>query len=44
MSDKPYKNIRIKEPTFDRLKDEKRDYETWDGLFHRLTNEVVEDE
>lgn len=40
MSDKPYKNIRIKEPAFDRLTEEKREYETWDGLMHRLLNEV----
>lgn len=40
MSDKPYKNLRIKEPTFNRLKAEKEDYETWDGFMHRALNAI----
>lgn len=39
-----YKNIRIKESAFDRLKAEKKDYETWDGLMHRLLNEAGDGE
>jgi hypothetical protein len=38
MADKSYKNLRVKEPTFNRLKEEKRGYETWDGFMHRLLN------
>lgn len=44
VSDKPYKNLRIKEPTWERLKQEKRDYETWDGFMHRALNSIKENE
>lgn len=44
MTEKPYKNLRIKEPTFERLKEEKRDYETWDGFMHRALNAIDENE
>jgi hypothetical protein len=40
MANKPYKNLRIKEPTFERLKAEKRDYETWDGFMQRAVNAI----
>lgn len=40
MSDKTYKNLRIKEATYNRLKLNKQDYETWDGFFHRAVNEL----
>lgn len=43
MTDQSYKNIRVKEPTFNLLKSEKRDYETWDGFMHRAIEEVGDD-
>jgi len=36
MPENSYKNLRVREQTFDRLKDEKKEFETWDGLLHRL--------
>ena len=30
------KNLKIAEDTYDELKDEKRDMETWDSMFRRL--------
>ena len=30
------KNLKIAEDTYDDLKDEKRDMETWDSMFRRL--------
>lgn len=44
MTEKAYKNLRIKEPTFKRLKGEKEDYETWDGFMHRALNAIEKNE
>ena len=33
------KNLKIAEDTYDDLKDEKRDMETWDSMFRRLMRE-----
>lgn len=33
------KNIKIDEETYQLLRDEKGQYETWDGFFHRLVDE-----
>lgn len=33
------KNLKIAEDTYDDLKDEKRDMETWDSMFRRLLQE-----
>jgi len=30
------KNLKINEDTYDLLRQEKGDYETWDGFFHRV--------
>lgn len=35
------KNLKISEDTYELLREEKGQYETWDGFFHRL---VIEDE
>jgi len=40
---KEYKNIRVGEETFAKLQDEKRDYETWDGFFHRALEAMSDD-
>lgn len=37
MSDR--KNLKIDPEMYDRLKDEKREYETWNALFDRLLRE-----
>ena len=33
------KNLKISPDTYDELKDEKRDMETWDSMFRRLLRE-----
>ena len=33
------KNLKIAEDTYDELRDEKRDMETWDSMFRRLIRE-----
>jgi len=33
------KNIKIDESTYERLREEKGQYETWDGFLHRLLDE-----
>ena len=33
------KNLKIAEDTYDELRDEKRDMETWDSMFRRLLRE-----
>jgi len=33
------KNLKITEDTYDRLRDEKGKYETWDGCLNRLLDE-----
>jgi len=33
------KNLKITEETYDRLRDEKGQYETWDGCLNRLLDE-----
>lgn len=33
------KNLKITEETYDRLRDEKGKYETWDGCLNRLLDE-----
>ena len=33
------KNLKITVETYDRLIDEKKQYETWDGMFRRLIRE-----
>ena len=33
------KNLKIAEDTYDDLKDEKRDMETWDSMFRRLLHD-----
>lgn len=33
------KNLKISEETYDLLREEKGDYETWDGMFHRLVDD-----
>jgi len=33
------KQVKFKNDVYERLKDEKEDYETWDGFMHRLLNE-----
>ena len=33
------KNLKIAEDTYDDLRDEKRDMETWDSMFRRLMRE-----
>jgi len=38
-----YKNLRVGEETFAKLQDEKRDYETWDGFFHRALEAMSDD-
>lgn len=30
------KNLKISEETYELLREEKRDYETWDGFFRRM--------
>jgi len=37
MSDR--KNLKIAEDTYEELRDEKRDMETWDSMFRRLLRE-----
>lgn len=37
MSDR--KSLKVKQETFDRLRDAKGQYETWDGFFHRVLND-----
>ena len=34
------KNLKIAPDTYDELKDEKRDMETWDSMFRRLLREA----
>ena len=34
------KNLKIAEDTYDDLKDEKRDMETWDSMFRRLLHDT----
>ena len=34
------KNLKIAEDTYDELRDEKRDMETWDSMFQRLIQEA----
>lgn len=38
MSDR--KNIKLNESTFTRLKEEKGEYETWDGSLNRVLDEL----
>lgn len=42
MSEKSYKNLRVKEQTFEKMDCEKKDYETWDGFFHRAMEAINE--
>ena len=37
------KNLKIAEDTYDELKDEKRDMETWDSMFRRLMRESADE-
>ena len=37
------KNLKIAEDTYDDLKDEKRDMETWDSMFRRLMRESTDE-
>ena len=37
------KNLKIAEDTYDDLKDEKRDMETWDSMFRRLMRESADE-
>ena len=34
------KNLKIAEDTYEELRDEKRDMETWDSMFRRLLREA----
>jgi len=34
------KNLKLGEETYHRLKDKKRDWETWDGFFQRAADEL----
>jgi len=36
---KKRKNLKIDEETYERLRERKGQYETWDGFFHRLLDE-----
>jgi len=38
------KNIKIRTEMYDRLRDEKTEYETWNDLFDRLLQEASDDE
>jgi len=38
------KNIKIRTEMYDRLRDEKTKYETWNDLFDRLLREARDDE
>lgn len=33
------KNLKISQETYELLREEKAEYETWDGLFHRVFDE-----
>lgn len=33
------KNLKVSEETYERLRNEKGKYETWDGFFHRIIDE-----
>ncbi len=33
------KNLKISEETYEKLREAKGKYETWDGMFHRLLEE-----
>ena len=37
------KNLKIAEDTYDDLRDEKRDMETWDSMFRRLMRESADE-
>lgn len=37
------KNLKIAEDTFDELREEKRDMETWDSFFRRLLRDTNDD-
>ena len=37
------KNLKIAPDTYDELKDEKRDMETWDSMFRRLMRESADE-
>ena len=37
------KNLKIAEDTYDDLRDEKRDMETWDSMFRRLLREAPDE-
>ena len=37
------KNLKIDEPMYERLREEKGEYETWNGLFDRLLAEANDD-
>lgn len=41
MSDR--KNIKIDEETYDRLRELRGEYETWNGFFHRVADEIDSD-
>ena len=36
------KNLKLNKETFERLKDEKGQYETWDGSINRVLDELEE--
>ena len=38
------KNLKIAEDTYDELRDEKRDMETWDSMFRRLLRQGPKDD
>jgi hypothetical protein len=35
------KNLKIEQETYDLLREEKGQYETWDGFFHRLVEDSM---
>lgn len=43
MSD-DYKNLRIKEPVFEDLKEQKEEYETWSSFLKRAANALDDNE
>jgi len=41
MSDR--KNLKLTEQTYDRLREQKREFETWDGALNRMLDELEDD-
>jgi phage-related minor tail protein len=37
------KNLKLNEATYERLRDEKGEYETWDGALNRMLDELDDD-